>query len=164
MFRISRRLDYGLQLMIALASQSDNRPQSTAALAERLNIPLPFLHQIGHMLMQAGLIKASPGPHGGIRLNRTPEAITLLQIVEILEGPVSLHPCQDNTGDCPPDEYSITQSTWDILQDKVTEHLRNITLGSMEVSAQNLLDYSKWATQQAAGSYNMQSKGLLQSR
>jgi Rrf2 family protein len=151
MFRISRRLDYGLQLMIALASQPENRPQSTAVLAEKLYIPLPFLHQIGHMLMQAGLIKASPGPHGGIRLNRSSESITLLQIVEILEGSVSLDPCQENNGDCPPEENSITQSTWDVLQDKLTDHLRNITLGSMEVSAQSILDYSKWATRQASG-------------
>ena len=166
MFRISRRLDYGLQLMIALANQSENRPQSTAALAEKLNIPLPFLHQIGHMLMQAGLIKASPGPHGGIRLNRSPDSISLLQIVEILEGPVSLHPCQDTTGDCPPDETSITQSTWDILQDKVTDHLRNISLSSMESSDQSMLNYTEWAKQHepAAGSYNLPGKGSYQGR
>ncbi len=151
MFRISRRLDYGLQLMVALASQSDNNPQSTAALAERLKIPLPFLHQIGHMLMQAGLIKASPGPHGGIRLNRSPDAITLLQIVEILEGPVSLHPCPDcSEGDCDHEEDCTTQIAWDNLQDKVVDHLRNITLTSMVVSARNMVDYSKFTKQPAA--------------
>jgi Rrf2 family protein len=150
MFRISRRLDYGLQLMVALGSQPDNRPQSTAGLAEKLSIPLPFLHQIGHMLMQAGLIKASPGPHGGIRLNRSPDQVTLLQIVEILEGPVSLHPCPDTNVDCTSDENTMTQQTWDVLQDKVTEHLRNITLGSMVISAQNFLDYAKMDRQPAA--------------
>ncbi len=150
MFRISRRLDYGLQLMVALASQSDNNPQSTAALAEKLKIPLPFLHQIGHMLMQAGLIKASPGPHGGIRLNRSPDAITLLQIVEILEGPVSLHPCPDcNEGDCDHEEDCTTQIAWDNLQDKVVDHLRNITLSSMVISARNMVDYSKFQKQPA---------------
>jgi len=161
MFRISRRLDYGLQLMVALASQSDNRSQSTAVLAEKLNIPLPFLHQIGHMLMQAGLIKASPGPHGGIRLNRSPEAITLLQVVEILEGPVSLHPCPDNNRDCPPVENSTTQSTWDTLQDNVTEHLRNITLLSLVASAQAMIDYAKLATLQAAQVDNLAGKNYF---
>ncbi len=68
MFRISRRLDYGVQLMVALANEDKNTPKPTAQLAESLNIPLPFLHQIGHTLMQAGLIKASPGPRGGLRL------------------------------------------------------------------------------------------------
>jgi Rrf2 family protein len=131
MFRISRRLDYGLQLMVALASQPDNHPQSTAALADQLKIPLPFLHQIGHMLMQAGLIKASPGPHGGIRLNRSPESITLLQVVEILEGSVSLHPSQDCEDDGIRNDDCTTQMTWDMLQDKVVDYLRSITLSSL---------------------------------
>jgi DNA-binding IscR family transcriptional regulator len=45
MFRISRRLDYGLQLMIALAQENENRAQATAVLADKLQIPLPFLHK-----------------------------------------------------------------------------------------------------------------------
>jgi len=60
MFRISRRLDYGLQLMIALAANGSERPIPSARLSEQLDIPLPFLHQIAHTLMQAGLIKALP--------------------------------------------------------------------------------------------------------
>ena len=67
MFRISRRLDYGLQLMIALAGEPENRAQATATLAEKLQIPLPFLHQIGRSLIQGRLIKATPGPHRGLR-------------------------------------------------------------------------------------------------
>src|SRR5512140_2589228 len=95
MFRISRRLDYGLQLMIALAQEPDNRPQATAILSEKLQIPLPFLHQIGRSLIQGRLIKATPGPHGGLRLNMPAEEITLLQIVETLEGPVCISPGPD---------------------------------------------------------------------
>ena len=71
MFRISRRLDYGVQLMVALAAEDENRPIPTAALAEKLEIPLPFLHQIAHTLMQSGLIKASPGPRGGLVVLRS---------------------------------------------------------------------------------------------
>ena len=66
MFRISRRLDYGLQLMVALAAPGTELPIPSAQLSEQLQIPLPFLHQIAHTLMQSGLIKASPGPRGGL--------------------------------------------------------------------------------------------------
>lgn len=59
MFRISKRLNYGVQLMVALSRETENQPLATATLAERLSIPLPFLHQIGHALMQAGLIKST---------------------------------------------------------------------------------------------------------
>jgi Rrf2 family protein len=142
MFRISRRLDYGLQLMIALANDPENRPQSTASLADKLQIPLPFLHQIGHMLMQAGLIKASPGPHGGVRLNKPVESITVLQIVEVLEGPITLHPCPECNSSCARMDACSAQFTWTDLQDVVTNHLANVKLSSLAEQAQRLPIYS----------------------
>ncbi len=142
MFRISRRLDYGLQLMIALANDPEGKPQSTASLAEKLQIPLPFLHQIGHMLMQAGLIKASPGPHGGVRLNRTPDSISALQIVEVLEGPVSLHPCPDCNDQCSRLDACSAQFTWNDLQQTVISYLTNVHLDVLAQSSQSLPIFS----------------------
>jgi Rrf2 family protein len=142
MFRISRRLDYGLQLMIALANDPESKPQSTASLAEKLQIPLPFLHQIGHMLMQAGLIKASPGPHGGVRLNKPVESITVLQIVEVLEGPVSLHPCVECNENCERLDACSAQFAWGDLQDVVLRHMSSVTLDSLAQTAQQLPIYS----------------------
>jgi Rrf2 family protein len=154
MFRISRRLDYGLQLMIALANDQDGKPQSTASLAEKLKIPLPFLHQIGHMLMQASLIKASPGPHGGVRLNRPAESITVLQIVEILEGPVTLHPCPDCNAQCSRIDACSAQFAWEGLQDVVIQHLANVRLDTLATTAQRLPIFSMsiaTAVEQPAG-------------
>ena len=140
MFRISRRLDYGLQLMIALANDADNKPQSTASLAEKLQIPLPFLHQIGHMLMQAGMIKASPGPHGGVRLNRPAGTITILQIVEILEGPVSFHPSPTATKTAP--SRPALPSSPGMTSRKCLRHLDGVELNSLAATAQKLPIYA----------------------
>lgn len=130
MFRISRRLDYGLQLMIALAQDTDNRAQATAVLAERLQIPLPFLHQIGRSLIQGRLIKATPGPHGGLRLNVPAEEITLLQIVETLEGPVCISPCLD--GDpCTRADGCMSTPVWSDLQAKLVDHLSGVRLNEL---------------------------------
>ena len=130
MFRISRRLDYGLQLMIALAQEPENRAQATAVLAEKLQIPLPFLHQIGRSLIQGRLIKATPGPHGGLRLNLPAEDITLLQIVETLEGPVCISPSldeeNDDRGDC-----GCSVPVWLELQTGLINHLRGVTLSAL---------------------------------
>ncbi len=126
MFRVSRRLDYGLQLMVALAQDEDNRPQATAVLAERLSIPLPFLHQIGRSLIQGGLIKATPGPRGGLRLHQDPAEITLLQIIETLEGPVRITPETNNHA-----EGLETSATWDDLQDVLVSYLEKVTLSSL---------------------------------
>jgi len=134
MFRISRRLDYGLQLMIALASEPDNRAQATAILAEKLQIPLPFLHQIGRSLIQGRLIKATPGPHGGLRLNVPAEEITLLQIVETLEGPICITPLLDGES-CQCQETYASNSVWTGLQCRLVEHLANIRLNALAAQA-----------------------------
>jgi Rrf2 family protein len=126
MFRISRRLDYGLQLMVALASEEQDHAQSTASLAEKLQIPLPFLHQIGHTLMQAGIIKATPGPRGGLRLNQPAETISVLDIVETLEGKVAVNPQSEDASATAPN-----QLVWSNLQDKMIEYLSNINLSQL---------------------------------
>ncbi len=130
MFRISRRLDYGLQLMIALAQETENKAQATAVLAERLQIPLPFLHQIGRSLIQGRLIKATPGPHGGLRLNIAPEDITLLQVVETLEGPICIAPGLEDDGTSS-DEGCMTTPVWCELQSRLAEHLSSVRLNEL---------------------------------
>jgi len=141
MFRISRRLDYGLQLMIALAADTDNRAQSTASLAEKLQIPLPFLHQIGHTLMQAGLIKATPGPRGGLRLNQPAEEIPVLQIVETLEGKIAINPISENE-EFNPQANPAGQIIWTELQEKVVAYLSSLTLNQLVSQKQESSSFS----------------------
>lgn len=128
MFRISRKLDYGIQLMVALAKEGENKPIPTAKLSEMLEIPLPFLHQIGHSLMQAGLIKASPGPRGGIRLNQSPEEITILNITESLEGKICINDCLSENDVCQKIDECTSQKMWATMQDQLIGFLGGINL------------------------------------
>ncbi len=149
MLKVNRRLDYGLTLMIALANEAEGKAQPTSVLAEKLQIPLPFLHQIGHALMQAKLIKASPGPHGGIRLSRAAKDITVLDIVETLEGSVNVLPCTDCAEECPPDCEKIavcySRLAWLSLQKIVSEHLAKLHLSDLAraKTVDELLDIMK---------------------
>mgnify|MGYP001011290701 FL=1 len=128
MFRVSRKLDYGIQLMVALAKEGEEKPIPTAKLSEMLEIPLPFLHQIGHSLMQSGLIKASPGPRGGIRLNQAPEKITILDITESLEGKICLKDCLVDVDICQKTEECTSIKMWSTMQDKIITFLGGINL------------------------------------
>lgn len=128
MFRISKRLDYGLQMMVALASETENRPLATAVLSERLNIPLPFSHQIGHVLMQAGLIKTLPGPRGGLRLSRPAGNITVLDVVEAVEGNIELNPNPENGNQVNQGVEGFIAPVWEDLQSKIRHYLKEITL------------------------------------
>jgi Rrf2 family protein len=141
MFKVSRRLDYGLQMMIALATDTNGSPIATAELARQLDMPLPFLHQIGHSLMQAGLIKASPGPHGGLRLNQTPEDITVLHIVEALEGQICMNNCQD-CSKFKEDTNCTIKPLWDQLQDNIVAYMSNINLSMLANDTKGLPNYT----------------------
>lgn len=138
MFRISRRLDYGLQLMIALAASDGERPIASARLSEQLQIPLPFLHQIAHTLMQSGLIKASPGPRGGLRLNSPADTITVLKIAEVLEGPINITPGVEVNDTCVRQESCATQSMWDDMQSKIINYMVTHTLDTLVKRSEQL--------------------------
>lgn len=134
MFRISRRLDYGIQLMVALAKEDESTPKPTAKLAETLDIPLPFLHQIGHTLMQSGLIKASPGPRGGLRLNLPAEEISILQIAESLEGPICLNSCLACGEECEKQDECSAKSMWSVVQGQIINYLGGVNLGDLAMA------------------------------
>lgn len=155
MFRVSRRLDYGLQLLIALAAQENGQAQSTAAIAEQLSIPLPFLHQIGHTLMQNGILKASPGPRGGIRLNRPADTITLLHIVESLEGPVTVHPCGKCDDQCEQFNECSTKRAWGELQEMVVGYLNRVRLVDLSTSPQVFEGVPRKALQYSHSEFNI---------
>ncbi|MEA4908684.1 MAG: Rrf2 family transcriptional regulator [Chloroflexi bacterium] len=131
MFKVSRRVDYGLQLLIALASDPQGQPQSTASLAKKLEMPLPFTHQIAHTLMQNGFIKASPGPKGGLALNQSATQITVLQVVEALEGPISLNPCTSCSDQCAREEDCVSRFFWDDLQQRIVLSLAAATIANL---------------------------------
>lgn len=128
MFRISRKLDYGIQLMVALAKENEGKPIPTAKLSEMLDIPLPFLHQIGHSLMQAGLIKASPGPRGGIKLSQPAEDISILAIAESLEGKICLNSCISENDVCQKIDDCTAQTMWATMQNQIVNFLGEINL------------------------------------
>jgi len=151
MFKVSRRVDYGLRLLIALASEPNMGPQATAVLAEKLDIPLAFLHQIGRSLIQAGFLKASPGPGGGLRLNRSPDTISLRQVLEVLEGPIRLNNSPDASEESETELPSSTQPIWDEIQNQLVNHLDRIYIHGLAKPGTNgssgILSFSEFSTQ-----------------
>jgi Rrf2 family protein len=89
MIKVSTRSTYAVRAMVDLArSSTSGHPERLGAIAERQQIPLPYLEQIFSKLKKAGLVQAVRGPQGGYLLNRSPDAITLGDIVTVLEGPL----------------------------------------------------------------------------
>jgi Rrf2 family protein len=117
--------------MVALAKEGNNHPKPTAQLAKSLDIPLPFLHQIGHTLMQSGYIKASPGPKGGLKLNIAANELSVLQIAEALEGPICLNNCLSSGEECSRQGECSAQTMWSKIQNEIVNELSGITLDEL---------------------------------
>ena len=128
LLKVSRRLNYGLQLMLALASDPNNTSKSTAAISESLSIPLPFLHQIAHTLQQNGLIKATPGPKGGLRLGSKGLDITLYDIFNALEGQFSVPTIET---DIDTSENDVAMGLWKEIGTKINNILKEYKLSDL---------------------------------
>lgn len=88
--KLSKRGEYGLRAMVALASQPGNGAVvATRDLAQREKIPVKFLEQILLTLRNAGLVHSRMGQGGGYYLAKPPQEITLGQIVRVLDGPLA---------------------------------------------------------------------------
>lgn len=131
MFRISRKVDYAIHLMASLSEQPMGKLKSTASLSKDLEIPLPYLHQIAHTLMQHGLLQAVPGPTGGLGLKKKSMDISIFDIIFAVEGDIKLAPCKDTAEPCPRENHCFTHPLWESMQDEMIQKLKLLSLYSL---------------------------------
>ena len=91
--QITRQADYALRAMSYLALLDPTQRAATSQIAEEQHIPPSFLAKIISQLSIAGLIHTSRGARGGVSLARDPSAISILDVVEAIDGPISLNIC-----------------------------------------------------------------------
>ena len=91
--QITRRADYGVRTILDVASLDAGDVALTHEVAMRQGIPLPFLAKIVPALTHSGLLRSQRGAGGGISLARRADQITLLEVVEAIDGPLALNMC-----------------------------------------------------------------------
>src|SRR3974377_1277013 len=96
---LTKRTDYATRGMLALA-RSPVGLLSSRRIADEMNIPPRFLPQIMGDLTRAGLVEAHPGRAGGSRLARPAEGVTLLRVIEAVEGDAHRQVCVLRGGPC----------------------------------------------------------------
>jgi Rrf2 family protein len=97
MFRLSKKADYGL---IALKHLAQHAEESVSArqIAAHYHIPAELLAKVLQRLARKGLLVSQQGTHGGYVLARDPSAISIVDVVEALDGPISMTPCERGSG------------------------------------------------------------------
>lgn len=98
--QITRQADYALRAVLYLVNIGSERRAATSQIAEEQNIPPSFLAKIVSQLSVAGLLQTSRGARGGVSLARTPDKISLLEVIEAIDGPILLNECVIDSGIC----------------------------------------------------------------
>ena len=101
---LTRKGKYGLKAMMALAKEHGGGPVLIGDLAEQEAIPKKFLENILLVLKHRGLVHSRKGPHGGYQLGKSPEEISVGDVIRTLDGPLALVSCVSQTAYAPCEE------------------------------------------------------------
>lgn len=112
MMRLTTLSRYGVRSLFDMAYYGGGKPVSASDISKRQDISLNYIGQIFLKLKRAGLINSIRGRTGGYVLSRPPEDITLLEIIEAVEGPILLVNCPTNITLCSIIENCVTRPRW----------------------------------------------------
>ncbi|MGY0560857.1 MULTISPECIES: SUF system Fe-S cluster assembly regulator [unclassified Luteimonas] len=130
MLRVTRLTDYATVVLTVLAAQPET-VLSAAELAERAGLETPTVSKVLKPLAQAGLVEGFRGAHGGYRLARAPRDISLLEIVEAMEGPIAMTECSLEEHVCGIASQCGVRANWRRINDVVAAALRDVSLAQM---------------------------------
>jgi len=128
MMELTRKGDYAIRGIVYLASQPPNKISLLSEIAAAVDVPQTFLAKIFQQFSKTGIVKSFRGTGGGFLLAGPPEEITLLQVVEAVEGPILPNRCVLKAGECERDVSCTVHPVWHQVQQKVRGILGNITL------------------------------------
>ena len=130
MLRLSKLTDYGIVVMTCLAEE----PKAIRAANEVsacTRVTLPTVSKVLKLLSRSGLVLSCRGAKGGYRLARSPEQISVAQVIDALEGPVALTECSSETSNCSQESHCSIRGNWQRINDVVRHALEEVSLAEM---------------------------------
>ena len=135
----TRRTDYGIRALIYLADPEHPRAKA-AEIGAAMEIPIGFLHQVLQELQRARLVTSRSGPTGGYSVARSPDSITIREIVEALEGPIMASECALRGGPCHWDEVCALHWVWSSARKALCDQLDAATLARVAEDDRSLAE------------------------
>ena len=136
--QITRQADYAVRAVLHLARINGSQRAATSQVAQEQHIPPSFLAKIISQLSIAGLLHTSRGARGGVTLARDPKDITLLDVIEAIDGPIMLNECVGDSSTCTFDDECPLRPVWCEAQNELVLRLKGTNF-------QQLLEQSKVA-------------------
>ncbi len=125
--QITRQADYAIRAVLYIAKLDPAQRAATSQIAQEQHIPPSFLAKIISQLSIAGLLQTSRGARGGVTLARSAEEITLLDVVEAIDGPIALNECVNDENACHFGDECPLRSIWCDAQDDLVQRLKGTT-------------------------------------
>lgn len=125
---VSTKGRYGLRVLLDVALHQEQGPVALSEIARRQDISQKYLWQVINPLKKAGFLHSTRGTQGGYVLARDPRAITVRDIVEVLEGPVTLVACVNDPGTCERSLDCTAHEVWCEIEAKVVAAMAGVTL------------------------------------
>jgi Rrf2 family protein len=122
--QITRQADYAIRAVLYLTQIGSSQRAATSTVAQKQHIPPSFLAKIISQLSIAGLLQTSRGARGGVKLARDPHEISLLDVVEAIDGPILLNECVGDPGDCEDKDNCPMHPIWNDAQEALVKRLR----------------------------------------
>lgn len=122
--QITRQADYAIRAVLYISKLGPNQRAATSQIAQEQHIPPSFLAKIISQLSIAGLLQTSRGARGGVTLARTPEEITLLEVVEAIDGPIALNECVNDVNACTFGDECPLRPIWCDAQEDLVKRLK----------------------------------------
>lgn len=129
--QITRQADYAVRAMIYLAQLGPEQRASTSQIAQEKQIPPSFLAKIVSQLSVAGLLQTSRGARGGVSLAKDPSEISLLDVVEAIDGPILLNECVADSSSCSFGSNCPMKPVWCDAQQELVSRLSKTTFANL---------------------------------
>lgn len=131
---LGRRADYSIRAVLHLARNwGGPGRQKARAIAVGMGIPEKYIPQVLAALVRTGLVESVPGPEGGYRLAVDPGDITLLALIEAVDGPISSEECILRGGVCAWEDRCAVHETWASAQRALRARLGETTFAELAV-------------------------------
>jgi Rrf2 family protein len=128
MLKISTKGRYALRFMLELSLHASEGPMFLKDAAENQDISEKYLSQLIIPLKNARLINTTRGAHGGYSLARKPRDITVKEIIEAVEGPLTIVECVMCPEVCEKADDCVARDVWASARDAITNHFESLTL------------------------------------
>lgn len=129
--KLSTRSRYGTRLLIDIASNGNEHPVPVSEISRRIGVSVKYLEQLIRPLKKAQYLMSVRGPKGGHMLTRSPEEITVGEVVRLLEGGISLTECIDNPAVCDLSDNCNVRKVWEKATDSMLDILDSITVADL---------------------------------